>query len=57
MDHPQKKVEQELEEYKKQFQIPGSEVKLIPFNYPESLQKDVMLKIEADRIRRQIEYD
>jgi hypothetical protein len=32
-----KKVEEELKEYKKQFEVPEQEVKLIPYNYPEDI--------------------
>jgi len=30
---------------------------LIPYNYPDDIEKELQLKIEADRVRRQIEYD
>lgn len=53
-----KKVEEELKEYKKQFEVPElREVKLIPFNYPSDIAKELQLKLEADRVRRQIEFD
>lgn len=52
-----RKVQQELEEYKAQFAIPEQEVKLTKVSYPPDLAREVQLKIEADRVRRQIEYD
>ena len=57
LSNSKKKVEEELQEFKKQFEVPEQEVKLIPYNYPDDIQKDLQLKIEADRVRRQIEYD
>lgn len=51
------KVQDELEEYKKKFQIPEQEVKLAPFSYPDEIAKEMQLKMEADRVRRQIEFD
>lgn len=58
LTNSKKKVQDELEEYKKQFQVPGTqEVKLVPLHYPEEMAKERQLKIEADRVRRQIEFD
>lgn len=58
LNNSKKKVQEDLEDYKKQFEVPGSqEVKLVPLNYPDEVAKEMQLKIEADRVRRQIEYD
>ncbi len=58
LNNSKKKVQDELEDYKKQFEVPGTQpVKLIPLEYPEEMAKEKQLKIEADRVRRQIEFD
>lgn len=41
-----------MEEYKQKFAIPEADVKLAPFEYPEGFSRDMMIKIESDRIKR-----
>ncbi len=53
-----KGIQEELEEYKDRFQVDEAQkVKLQNFDYPEEIAKEQQLKLEADRVRRQIEFD
>jgi hypothetical protein len=53
-----KKVQEELEEYKEKFNVDETtKVMLTPYEYPNEVAREIQLKLEAERIRRQIEFD
>ena len=56
MSSAKEDIKKELEKYAQKFNDPN-ELKLLTFDYPPELAREIKLRIEADRLRRKVEYE